>query len=121
MYAFLRKFFSIHESSFSLPCSPSHSHTLHLHQENCQNSFVQHCEQRFRPNANFGGGGKKVNRRKKKKKNEKKKFPPGRGPGFSLIFMKKIFPKIVKICPKRGQKKIFRAPREKVRSFRVNT
>ena len=29
---------------------------------------------------------------KKKKKAKKKNFPPGRGPGFSLIFMKKKFP-----------------------------
>ena len=73
-----------------------------------------------RPNANFGGGGKKVNRRKKKKKT-KKNFPPGRGPGFSLIFMKKNFPQNREDMSKKGSTKIFRAPLEKVRSFRVNT
>ena len=31
---------------FSLPCSPSLTHTLHLHQENCQ-FFVHYCEQRL--------------------------------------------------------------------------
>ena len=31
---------------FSLPCSPSLAHTLHLHQENCQ-IFVHYCEQRL--------------------------------------------------------------------------
>ena len=60
-----------------------------------------------RPNANFGGGGEKANRRKKKKKNEKKNFPPGRGPGFSLIFMKKIFPQNREDMSKKGSKKNF--------------
>ena len=59
-----------------------------------------------RPNANFGGGGEKANRRKKKK-NEKKNFPPGRGPGFSLIFMKKNFPQNREDRSKKGSKKNF--------------
>ena len=40
-------------------------------------------------------------------KNEKKNFPPGRGPGFSLIFMKKIFPQNREDMSKKGSKKKF--------------
>ena len=68
----------------------------------------------------LGEGGKKRTDGKKKK-NEKKNFPPGRGPGFSLIFMKKYFPQNREDMSKKGSKNFFRAPREKVRSFRVNT
>ena len=54
----------------------------------------------------LGEGGKKRTDGKKKKK-RKKNFPPGRGPGFSLIFMKKNFPQNREDMSKKGSKKIF--------------
>ena len=47
-----------------------------------------------------------MNQRGKKKK-RKKIFPPGRGPGFSLIFMKNFFPQNREDKSKKGPKKFF--------------